>query len=69
MKLKVEEFPDLVRDPRSKAIININRSAMNDHVTKREMKENIQNINTELDELKNEFKEIKALLQQLVHKG
>jgi len=68
MKLKVENFPDLVRDSKSKAIINVNRSAMIEHISKQEMKENIQHINLELNTLKDDFKEIKALLQQLVHK-
>lgn len=68
MQLKVENYPDLIRDSKSKAIINVNRSAMVEHMSKQEMKENIQNINAELDTLKDDFKEIKALLQQLVCK-
>lgn len=68
MQLKVENYPDLIRDSKSKAIINVNRSAMVEHMSKQEMKENIQHINAELDTLKDDFKEIKALLQQLVCK-
>ena len=58
MQLKVENYPDLIRDSKSKAIINVNRSAMVEHMSKQEMKENIQHINVELDTLKNDFKEI-----------
>ena len=68
MQLKVENYPDLIRDSKSKAIINVNRSAMVEHMSKQEMKENIQHINVELDTLKNDFKEIKELLQRLVCK-
>ena len=67
--LKVEDYPNLVRDPKSKAIINVNRNAMNEHITKQQMKESIQNLNQEMTSLKNDFKEIKALLQQIACKG
>jgi ribosomal protein L35 len=67
--LKVEDYPNLVRDPKSKAIINVNRNAMVEHVSKQQMKESIQNLNQEMVSLKNDFKEIKALLQQIACKG
>ena len=67
--LKVENYPDLVRDPKSKAIINVNRNAMAEHMSKQQMKESIQNLNQEMTSLKNDFKEIKALLQQIACKG
>ena len=56
MQLKVENYPDVIRDSKSKAIINVNRSAMVEHMSKQEMKENIQHINVELDTLKKDFK-------------
>lgn len=67
--LKVENYPDLVRDPKSKAIINVNRAAMQEHMTKQQMKDSIRHINEELDSLKNDFREIKSLLQQIACKG
>ena len=67
--LKVENYPDLVRDPKSKAIINVNRNAMAEHMSKQQMKESIQNLNQEMVSLKNDFKEIKTLLQQIACKG
>ena len=69
MQLKVENYPDLIRDSKSKAIINVNRNAMAEHMSKQQMKENIQNLNQEIVFLKDEFKEIKALLQQIASKG
>ena len=65
MQLKVENYPDLVRDPNSKAIINVNRTAMQEHMSKQQMKESIQNLNKEMASLKDDFKEIKSLLQQI----
>ena len=69
MQLKVENYPDLIRDSKSKAIINVNRNAMVEHMSKQQMKESIQNLNEEMVSLKNDFKEIKALLQQIACKG
>ena len=60
MQLKVENHPDLVRDPNSKAIINVNRNAMAEHISKQQMKENIKHLNNEITLLKEDFKEIKA---------
>ena len=69
MQLKVENYPDLIRDPNSKAIINVNRNAMQDHMSKQQMKESIQNLNKEMASLKDDFKEIKSLLQQIACRG
>ena len=69
MQLKVENYPDLIRDSKSKAIINVNRNAMVEHMSKQQMKESIQNLNQEMVSLKNDFKEIKTLLQQIACKG
>lgn len=69
MQLKVENYPDLIRDSKSRAIINVNRNAMVEHMSKQQMKESIQNLNEEMVSLKNDFKEIKALLQQIANRG
>lgn len=65
MQLKVENYPDLIRDSNSKAIINVNRNAMAEHISKQQMRENIKQLNNEIVSLKEDFKEIKALLQQI----
>lgn len=69
MQLKVENYPDLIRDAKSKAIINVNKAAMQEHMSKQQMKESIQNLNQEMASLKDDFKEIKALLQQIACRG
>ena len=69
MKLKVEGYPDLVRDSKSKAIINVNRTAMADHVEKKNTKVSIQSLTEEIESIKNDFKEIKSLLQQIANRG
>ena len=68
MKLKVEGHPDLVRDSNSKAIININQSAMNEHKYKKDMRTNVQVLTDEMALIKDEFNEIKVLLRQIATK-
>jgi len=69
IRLKVEDRPDLIRDSRSKAIINVNKAAMQEHMSKQQIKESIQNLNQEMASLKDDFKEIKSLLQQIACRG
>ena len=68
MKLKVEGHPDLVRDSNSKAIININQSAMNEHKYKKDMRTTVQVLTDEMALIKDEFNEIKVLLRQIATK-
>jgi predicted house-cleaning noncanonical NTP pyrophosphatase (MazG superfamily) len=69
MKLKVRDYPDLVRDSQSKAIINTNRSAMVQHIEKRETKVSIQSLQEEMNVIKDEFQEIKELLRQIASRN
>lgn len=69
MKLKVKDYPDLVRDSRSRAIINTNKSAMVQHIEKRETKVSIQSLQEEMNAMKNDFREIKNLLQQIASRN
>ena len=69
MKLKVRDYPDLVRDSQSRAIINTNRSAMMQHIEKRETKVSIQSLQEEMNVIKDEFKEIKELLRQIASRN
>ena len=68
--LKVEGHSDLVRDNRSHAIINTNKSAY-DLAKKRaeeaqRQRDEIRETNREINNLKCEMHEIKSLLKQLV---
>ena len=66
--LKVKDFPGLVRDPNSKAIINTDQSAQNEHMQKKLVKNNMINMNNEINNLKQSVNEIKDLLTKLVEK-
>ena len=68
--LKVKDHSNLVRDPQSNSIINTNKSAYNQYVTRRNTKNEevnkAQNMEEDLANLKGEINEIKDLLRQLV---
>jgi len=66
--LKVKDFPNLIRDPNSKAIINTDQSAYNEHMQKKLVKNNMINMNNEINNLKQSVNEIKDLLTKLVEK-
>mgnify|MGYP001185418011 FL=1 len=66
--LKVKDFPNLTRDPNSKAIINNDQSAYNEHMQKKLVKNNMINMNNEINNLKQSVNEIKDLLTKLVEK-
>ena len=68
--LKVKDHSNLVRDPQSNSIINTDKSAYNQYVTRRNAKNEevnkAQNMEEDLANLKGEINEIKDLLRQLV---
>ena len=68
--VKVKDHSNLVRDPKSNSIINTNKSAYNQYVTRRNAKNEevnkAQNMEEDLANLKGEIDEIKDLLRQLV---
>lgn len=68
--VKVKDHSNLVRDPKSNSIINTNKSAYNQYVTRRNAKNEevnkAQSMEEDLANLKGEINEIKDLLRQLV---
>ena len=67
--IPVEGHGDLVRDKRSKAILNTNEDAFQKFKINRERLRNLDSVAKEHEELKKEFKEIKELLQKLLDKA
>jgi len=61
----VDGSSSLARDPRTGAIVNINKDEIN---KARDAKQRRKNKDREFDELKNEVGEIKELLNKLVEK-
>ena len=73
MFAKVKDHENLVRDMNSKAILNIDRLALQEYYQKRELAKKELSEKTEskqrLDKIENEMSEIKDLLRELIGKG
>ena len=73
MFAKVKDHDNLVRDMNSKAILNTDKSGLNDYLMKREIakKQQAEQIQTKdrLDKIENDMSDIKNLLVQLVNTG
>ena len=64
--IKVKNYPNLVRDPKSKAIINMDSSGYNERKQKILVNDKMINMNNEINNLKQSVDDIKILLQQLI---
>ena len=71
-KVKVEGFESLVRDVKSNAIVNTNRSEYKMYMARIRAREQqgdeIRNAVKEINNLKAELREIKSLLQEVTKK-
>jgi len=69
-RLKVEGNPSLVRDTRSGAIININKKeidrARRSKAERKKKEQTFENLQAEVNNLKNDVSDIKRLLEKLV---
>ena len=68
--VKVKDQPSLMRDPSSNAILNDNQSGYDEYIARRDAankaKESELTMKEDLDNLKGEINEIKSLLKELV---
>jgi hypothetical protein len=68
--LKVEGNPNLVRDPKTNAIINTDKNLSNNYTInknkKLEQEKTIENIKNEISSLKSDINEIKSLLHKIL---
>ena len=69
--VKVKDHKDLVRDPVSNGIVNTNKSKYDEYIARRDAatksKKNEITMKEDLDNLKGEINEIKSLLKELVN--
>ncbi len=61
----VKDFPNLVRDSQSKAIINQDKDGYNSYIKERNFKTTLTNVVKEVDGLKRDIQDIKYLLLKL----
>ena len=70
-KLKVEGHPDLVRDTKSSAVINNSRrdyeEYMEQYRARKRSNDRIDNMESDMNSIKNELDEIKRLLIKLTN--
>lgn len=64
--IKVIDHPELVRDSRSKAILNTDTQALAKYKEERDFKMKLTKIVNENDQMKSEISEIKSLLLKVL---
>jgi len=71
--IKVEGYDGLVRDPNTKAIININKDDYEKYKKQRETKlkekEKVEKIEFDVNSIKNDLDEIKNILRSLINEN
>jgi hypothetical protein len=69
--LKVEGHSNLLRDPNTNSIINTNMSEYQEYIIRRDSKseknQKIQNLESDVANIKNDLDEIKLLLRSLLN--
>ena len=63
--VKVKDNPDLVRDPNTNAILNMNMHAYNDHLRKRRIEEEHFEVVEKVKKIENDINEIKNLMMTI----
>ena len=66
--LKVIDHPELVRDNKSKAILNNDLDSLNKYREERTFKMKLQDVINDNEKIKSDITEIKNLLEQLLKK-
>jgi uncharacterized HAD superfamily protein len=71
--VKVSGHDNLVRDPKTNSILNINMSEYNEYISRRDskLKENqkVQNLESDVANMKEDLDEIKFLLRRLINES
>jgi hypothetical protein len=66
--LKVKDHENLIRDPHSKAIINVDKQQYTAYLRKQQKAERLEHVESKVYDLQSDIKDIKQMLQQLVSK-
>lgn len=67
--LRVQDCPDLVREKRSKAVLNTNQSELNKYKQVRDEKLKLKSLIEEQEKIKSDLDEIKTILYQLARRS
>jgi predicted transcriptional regulator len=68
---KIEGHPDLIRDMNTNAILNTNQSGYENYLAIAQVKQKeqnkVENLERNLDKIKEEINQVKSLLQELLN--
>lgn len=67
--IKVKDHPNLVRDSKSNAILNVDNAALNKYKEERERLLKINSMVDEHEQMKNDISDIKSMLIKLMEKN
>ena len=71
--IKVKGHDHLIRDPKTNAIINTNMSEYNEYLSRRDSKlkdnQKVQNLESDVANMKEDLDEIKFLLKRLINES
>lgn len=67
MRYSVENYSQFQKDSESKAILNVDKNALNAYKAQRRNIKKALDVNNEIENLKQEMVEIKSLLTQLIN--
>ena len=71
--IKVKGHDHLIRDPKTNSIINTNMSEYNEYISRRDFKlkenEKVNNLESDITNMKEDLDEIKLLLRRLINES
>lgn len=67
MRYNVENYSQYQKDSESKAILNVDKNALNAYKAQRKTIKKAMNVNAEIENLKQDMLEIKSMLSQLIN--
>jgi hypothetical protein len=67
MRYKIDNYSQFQKDSESKAILNVDKNALNAYKAQRKNIKKALDVNAEIENLKQDMVEIKSLLVQLIN--
>ena len=67
MRYNIESNPQFQKDSESRAIINVDKKALNAYKAQRRNIKKALNVNQEIEDLRKEIGELKVMLSQLIN--
>jgi hypothetical protein len=65
---KVKDYPDLAKDPNTKAVVNIDNSGLSSYRKQRDKQKALDQAFQDINNMKQEFNELKTLMQRILDK-